>query len=156
MPHEYRTITTKQERAELLEQLAKQSTICFDTETTGLNPRVALPLGISFAFEPHQAFYVVCPEDRDLSLAVIEQFRPIFENREIEKVGHNLKYDATLLRWHGISLTGKLLDTMLAHSMKEPEMQHGLDYLAKLYLGYKPIPTSDSDRSARRRPKEHA
>jgi DNA polymerase-1 len=143
VPHEYKTVTTKQERAELLDLLSKQKMICFDTETTGLDPRVALPLGISFAFQPHQAWYVVCPDDHEQSLPILELFRPIFENEEIEKVGHNLKYDATLLRWHGIALRGRLMDTMLAHSMKEPEMQHGLDYLAKLYLGYRPIPISD-------------
>ncbi len=141
--HDYRTITTKKQRAELVELLSQQSAICFDTETTGLDPRIALPLGMSFAFQPHQAFYVVCPEEQDRAMQVLEQFRPIFENPDIKKIGHNLKYDATLLRWHGIRLKGELLDTMLAHSMKEPEMQHGLDYLAKLYLGYQPIPTSD-------------
>ncbi len=141
--HTYHTISTKVERADLVEILLKQKVICFDTETTGLDPRSALPLGLSFSFEPHSAYYVVCSEDRENSMAVLEQFRPIFENETIEKVGHNLKYDATLLRWHGIGLRGTLFDSMLAHSMKEPEMTHGLDYLAKLYLGYKPIPTSD-------------
>ncbi len=63
--------------------------------------------------------------------------------RTIAKIGHNLKYDLTLLKWHGIDVRGELFDTMLAHSMKEPEMRHGLDYLSKLYLGYIPIPTSD-------------
>ena len=67
----------------------------------------------------------------------------MFENDSIAKVGHNLKYDLTLLKWHGMEVHGELFDTMLAHSMKEPEMRHGLDYLSKLYLGYKPIPTSD-------------
>jgi len=74
---------------------------------------------------------------------VLEEFRPVFENESIAKYGHNLKYDVTLLKWHGIDVNGELVDTMLAHSMKEPEMKHGLDYLAKLYLGYQPIPTSD-------------
>ena len=69
--------------------------------------------------------------------------REVLEDPAIAKIGHNLKYDVTLLRWHGIKVAGELFDTMLAHSMKEPEMRHGLDYLAKLYLGYTPIPTSD-------------
>lgn len=141
--HDYQTITTRKERDQLAKLLSNQSALCFDTETTGLNPREAMPLGIAFSFEPHKAYYVVCPDDPAKSLAVLEEFRPIFENPDIEKVGHNLKYDATLLRWHGIRLRGTLFDSMLAHSMKEPEMQHGLDYLSKLYLGYKPIPTSD-------------
>lgn len=140
--HEYLTVSTKKGRAELIETLSQQTRICFDTETTGLDPRAALPLGIAVSFEPHRAYYVTIPDDPQMAAAVLDEFRPIFENEGIEKVGHNLKYDVTLLKWHGIEVAGKLFDTMLAHSMKEPEMKHGLDYLAKLYLGYEPIPTS--------------
>ncbi len=144
VPHTYHTLTTKVERLKLIKQLQQQSAICFDTETTGLDPREAFPLGLSFSFEPHTAFYVVIPEDPQSATTILEEFRPIFESESIEKIGHNLKYDASLLRWHGgIELRGTLFDTMLAHSMKEPEMQHGLDYLARVYLGYRPIPTSD-------------
>lgn len=147
--HEYVTVETVEARRELLQLLLQQSTICFDTETTGRDPREALPLGIAFSFDPHRAYYVVCPREDDgrpgeAARDVLREFRPVFENSAIEKIGHNLKYDITLLKWQAdISVTGTLLDTMLAHSMKEPEMRHGLDYLAKLYLGYKPIPTSD-------------
>ncbi len=143
VPHQYHIVATKEQRVELIDKLSKQKSICFDTETTGLDPRIALPLGIAFCFEPHVAYYVVCPYSLEEAQAVIEEFRPIFEDESIEKIGHNLKYDLTLLRWHGFTVKGKLVDTMLAHSMKEPEMRHGLDYLSTLYLGYKPIPTSD-------------
>lgn len=141
--HDYSIIRTKTERATLIDSLMKEEMVCFDTETTGLDPRTALPLGIAFSFAPHVAYYVVCPEDREDALSVLEEFRCVFESEAIEKIGHNLKYDVTLLKWHGIEVRGKLMDTMLAHSMKEPEMSHGLDYLAKLYLGYRPIPTAD-------------
>ena len=141
--HNYLTINTKVGRADLIKKLLAQPRICFDTETTGLNPREAMPLGISFSYEAGKATYVTIPDDPAMAQAVLEEFRPVFENEAIEKVGHNLKYDVTLLKWHGIEVHGKLFDTMLAHSMKEPEMQHGLDYLSKLYLGYEPIPTSD-------------
>lgn len=141
--HEYQTIKTKKGRAELIKRLLEQERICFDTETTGLDPRSAFPLGVSFSFETNRAFYVVIPDEEDMALAVLNEFRPVFENDAIAKVGHNLKYDVTLLKWHDIEVHGELFDTMLAHSMKEPEMKHGLDYLAKLYLGYQPIPTSD-------------
>lgn len=139
--HDYQTIQTREERAALIEVLMKQKAICFDTETTGLDPREALPLGIAFSYEPRKAFYVACPDNE--AQQVLEEFRLVFESAEIEKIGHNLKYDVSLLKWHGIEVQGTLMDTMLAHSMKEPEMNHGLDYLAKLYLGYRPIPTSD-------------
>jgi DNA polymerase-1 len=141
--HQYKTVQTKKARAELIKKLLGQPRICFDTETTGLDPRVAFPLGMAFSFQKQEAWYVVIPEENDMAQAILDEFRPVFENESILKVGHNLKYDITLLKWHGIEVQGQLLDTMLAHSMKEPEMKHGLDYLAKLYLGYKPIPTSD-------------
>lgn len=141
--HDYKIVKTADERKDLIKLLSEQSEFCFDTETTGLNPREALPLGIAFCCQPHEAYYVVFPEDEKKATAVLEEFRSLFENEAIGKVGHNLKYDVTLLRWRGIKVHGQLIDTMLAHSMKEPEMNHGLDYLAKLYLGYRPIPTSD-------------
>lgn len=141
--HNYQTITTAEQRAELIATLKKQPAFCFDTETTGLNPRVAMPLGVAFCFEPHQAFYVVCPPDLEGARAVLDEFRDVFLDESIGKIGHNLKYDLTLLKWNGIDVRGPLFDTMLAHSMKEPEMRHGLDYLSKLYLGYQPIPTKD-------------
>lgn len=141
--HNYVTVKTKRDRADLIENLLAQTRICFDTETTGLDPREAFPLGISFSYESGKAFYAVIPEDDAQAQMILDEFRPVFENGSIEKVGHNLKYDVTLLKWHGVEVHGTLFDTMLAHSMKEPEMQHGLDYLAKLYLGYDPIPTSD-------------
>lgn len=142
VPHDYKIVKTAEERAHLIEELRSQASFCFDTETTGLNPREALPLGMAFCVRAHEAYYVVCPEDPKAALAVIEEFRDILEDAKIAKTGHNLKYDVTLLKWHGIEVRGALFDTMLAHSMKEPEMRHGLDYLAKLYLGYTPIPTT--------------
>jgi DNA polymerase-1 len=140
--HDYRIVRTAAERAELIDQLSRVESFCFDTETTGLDPRRALPLGIAFCHAPGQAYYVVCPEEESQATAILDEFRPLFEDTSIEKIGHNLKYDLSLLKWHGIDVRGKLMDTMLAHSMKEPEMKHGLDYLAQLYLGYRPIPIS--------------
>lgn len=141
--HHYHIVRTAAERQGLLKLLQKQSEICFDSETTGLDARSAFPVGIAFSFKKYEAYYVVCPEEPLANQAVLEEFRPIFENEQIAKIGHNLKYDMTLLKWHGIEVRGTLFDTMLAHSMKEPEMRHGLDYLAKLYLNYKPIPIEE-------------
>ncbi len=141
--HEYHTVKTADERTALLNLLKQHESFCFDTETTGLDPRVARPLGLAFSVRPAEAYYVVLPEEPELAVAVLKEFEPVLANHAIEKVGHNLKYDLTLLKWHGIEVQGDIFDTMLAHSMKEPEMRHGLDYLAKLYLGYVPIPTSD-------------
>ena len=141
--HDYQIVKTKKARSELIEKLKQQGSFCFDTETTGLDARTALPLGMAIAYKPHHASYVVLPRENEKAIKVLEEFRAVLEDPDIEKIGHNLKYDITVLKWRGIGVRGPLVDTMLAHSMKEPEMNHGLDYLAKLYLGYRPIPTSD-------------
>ncbi|MDA8743331.1 DNA polymerase I [Rubripirellula amarantea] len=146
--HSYHTIETPEQRKELLQRLMEQGSVCFDTETTGLDPRTASLLGLAFSFAHHEAFYVVVNEgDEDGSkseaIAILDEFRPFFESHSIKKIGHNLKYDLSVLKWHGVTVQGELFDTMLAHSMKEPEMRHGLDYLSGLYLGYKPIATEE-------------
>lgn len=141
--HHYELVSTASQRAELIAKLKSQTRFCFDTETTGLDPRKALPLGIAFSFEPHRGYYVACGDSEDERKQVFYEFQDVLQDKSIEKIGHNLKYDLTLLKWHGIDVGGALFDTMLAHSMKEPEMRHGLDYLCNLYLGYAPIPISD-------------
>ena len=73
---------------------------------------------------------------------VLEEFRAVLESDRIEKVGHNLKFDLSVLKWHGISVGGKLFDTMVAHSLIEPDMRHGMDHLSEVYLGYTPVPIS--------------
>ena len=141
--HEYLVVDKPADRAKLLQTLKGQSSFCFDTESTSLDARDATPLGIAFSYEEGKAYYVVCPDDAEESRQMLQEFASLWKDPAIEKIGHNLKYDVTLLKWHDIDVRGPLFDTMLAHSMKEPEMRHGLDYLAKLYLGYQPIPTSD-------------
>ncbi len=141
-PHRYHIIRTLEERKRLISQLSTAAEFCFDTETTGLDARSAQPLGLAFSLTKGEAWYVLCPQNHEQAQAVLEEFRDVFENPQISKVGHNLKYDMTLLKWHGIEVAGSLMDTQLAQSMKEPEMERGLDYLAKLYLNYTPIPTS--------------
>lgn len=135
--HSYEIVRSTDQRKALIEKLEASTEFCFDTETTGTNPRTALPLGIAFSITPREAYYVVCPEDEAQS--ILEEFRAVFENEAIAKIGHNLKYDLTLLKWHGFDVRGQLIDTLLAHSMKEPEMPRKLDYLAELYLKYKPV-----------------
>ena len=142
VPHRYAIVQFREQRQQLTQTLLAQKQVCFDTESTGLDPREALPLGIAFCFQPHEAYYVVCPEQESAAQEVLDDLRPFFEAEQIEKIGHNLKYDLSLLKWHGVEVSGSFMDTMLAHAMKEPEMRHGLDYLSQLYLGYTPIPTT--------------
>jgi DNA polymerase-1 len=120
--------------------LSGLKSFCFDTETTGLDVKQARLIGLAFSFAPHTGYYAALPLDAAEAAAVLEEFRPLFENPDMEKTGHNLKFDLSVLKWHGISVRGKLFDTMVAHSLIEPEMRHGMDYLSEVHLGYRPVP----------------
>lgn len=155
VPHTYSTVRTPAGRKQLAAQLATLKSFCFDTETTGLNAQTAIVIGIAFSWEAHQGVYVqltdrrVQPDDlfathdeaamRAEAVQALTDFRDVLADEGIEKVGHNLKFDVGLLRWHGLEVRGPLFDTMLAHSLIEPEQRHGMDYLAEVYLGYTPI-----------------
>jgi DNA polymerase I len=145
VPHEYHVVDTAAKRAELVQTLQKLDSFCFDTETTSLDPKQARLVGLAFSFTPHTGYYVPVPPDgpqESRTSPVLEEFRPVLESERIEKVGHNLKFDLSVLKWQGISVGGKLFDTMVAHSLIEPDMRHGMDYLSEVYLGYTPIPIS--------------
>ena len=140
--HEYHLVTTPAQRAELIRILQSKESFCFDTETTGLDPKDARLVGIAFSFAPHTGYYVPVPQEPAEARRLLEEFRPVLESERIEKVGHNLKFDLSVLRWQGVSVRGKLFDTMIAHSLIEPDMRHGMDYLSEVYLGYISIPIS--------------
>ncbi len=140
VPHEYHLVATPDERKKLIRTLRGLKSFCFDTETTGLDVKDARLVGIAFSFEPHTGHYVAMPSDRAKAEAVLEEFRPLFEDEKIEKTGHNLKFDVSMLLWHGVTVRGKMFDTMLAHSLIEPDLRHGMDFLSEVHLGYSPIP----------------
>jgi DNA polymerase-1 len=138
--HEYHLVTEPKERAKLIKTLRGLKSFCFDTETTALDPKVAQPVGVAFSYSAHTGWYVALPPDSKKAAAILEEFRPVFEDERIEKVGHNLKFDISILKWHGIPVRGKLFDTMIAHCLIEPDMRHTMDYLSEVYLGYTPVP----------------
>ncbi|AXG73417.1 DNA polymerase I [Flavobacterium arcticum] len=124
----------------LLRDMLQQKTVCFDTETTGLDALTAELVGISFSWETGKGFYVPVPENRDEAQELINKFIPFFEDENIEKVGQNLKYDLKVLANYGITVKGKLFDTMIAHYLINPDMRHNMDILAETYLSYSPMP----------------
>ena len=137
--HNYHFVNDDDKLDELVKQLSKQSSFCFDTETTDVDERKAELVGLSFSWNSHEAYYVPVPAGRDQAQSVVERFRSIFENSGIEKVAQNIKYDLVVLRNYGVELSGRLFDTMLAHYLLHPELRHGMDYLAETYLNYTPV-----------------
>ena len=137
--HEYHLMDDSEKHQKLLELLSAHDTVCFDTETTGLDANQAELVGLSFAVKSGEAYYVPIPEDQAEARSILEQFRSFFENPNIRKVAQNIKYDALILNWYGIEVKGKYFDTMLAHYLLEPGLRHGMDYLAETYLSYQPV-----------------
>lgn len=123
----------------LIRQIVSAGAFCFDTETSGLDVHQSELVGIAFALKPYEAWYLPVPADRHEALALLEPLRPVFENDQILKIGQNIKFDISVLRWYGIDVQGPLFDTMIAHYLLEPDLRHNMDYLAEEYLGYTPV-----------------
>lgn len=136
--HSYQTIQGDLGIKLLLQNLQKQTSVCFDTETTGIDALHAELVGMSFSYEKGKAFYVPFPESQEEAQVLIDKFVPFFENENIEKIGQNLKYDLKILANYGVTVKGKLFDTMIAHYLINPDMRHNMDILAETYLKYSP------------------
>ena len=141
---QYHYTDTLEKRKSLIQVLSFQDSFCFDTETTGLNSLKAELVGMSFAISAFEAFYVPVPTDLKKAAAIVNEFKSLFENKKIQKIGQNLKYDVLVLRKYGVKVEGPYFDTMLAHYVLEPNTRkHGMDYLAEVYLNYTPVPISE-------------
>lgn len=138
-PHTYHLVDQAASRAELIKALAAQKSFCFDTETTGIDANEAEIVGMSFAYKKGEAYYVPFSADWDEATALMAEFKEVFEDENIIKVGQNIKYDATILKWYGVELKGHYFDTMVVHYLIEPGLRHNMDYLAETYLQYKPV-----------------
>ena len=137
--HFYQHVNTALSRKLLLKKLQNQTSVCFDTETTGLKALEVELIGISFSWETGKGYYVSFPKDQTETKTILEEFRCFFENTSIEKIGHNLKYDIKVLSNYGMPVKGPLFDTMIAHYLINPDMRHGMDILAETYLNYQPV-----------------
>ena len=137
--HEYYLMDSVELRQSLIQYLARQDEFCFDTETTSVDAVDAEIVGLSFAYRAGEAYYVPVPQNQVEAQQILEEFRQVFENEAIMKIGQNIKYDLMILKNYDIELKGKLFDTMLAHYIIEPEQRHGMDYLSNTYLNYDPV-----------------
>ena len=137
---DYILVDNLENREKLISQLLEAKEVCFDTETTNINPRVAELVGISFSIKEKQAFYVPFPSNKDESLKILDEFIPFFENSDILKIGQNIKYDLIVLKNYNIEVRGVLFDTMVAHYLLYPDQKHNLTHLAEAYLKYQMVP----------------
>ena len=137
--HDYKLIDNQEEARKLYDFFRTKQILSLDTETTSLSPIDAELVGLCFAVEAHQAFYVAIPNDRKEALQYVNIFKPIYEDPSILKIGQNIKYDYMVLMNYGVTLQGKMFDTMLAHYVVQPELHHNMDYLAETLLHYKTI-----------------
>ena len=139
VPHAYQSVAPGMAMKLFLQNLMKQTSVCFDTETTGLDPLTAELVGIAFSWEATKGFYLPFPEEKEKAQELIEELRPFFESESIEKIGQNLKYDIKVLNKYQLEVRGPLFDTMLAHYLINPDMRHNMDVLAETYLNYTPV-----------------
>lgn len=135
----YQLIDTEEKRREIIQKLLTSEILSLDTETTGTEPMDAELVGMSFSIAENEAFYVPVPAEQKEALKIVNEFRPVFENENSLKVGQNIKYDMIVLKNYGAEVKGALFDTMIAHYILQPELRHGMDYLAEIYLHYQTI-----------------
>jgi len=138
-PHNYKFIESDNEVEQLIQELQEQKSICFDTETSGLEKQTAELLGIAFSYKKGQGFYVSMPTKWEDAVERVALFKPIFQSKSIEKIAHNFKFDETILLRYGMEIYGPTFDTMIAHYLLQPDFKHGMDFLSESYLGYKPV-----------------
>ena len=138
-PHEYKLIENEDDARKLCDFFLTKRFVSLDTETTSTNTMDAELVGLSFAVDEKEAFYVPVPANREEALQIVNIFKPLYENSEILKIGQNIKYDLEVLCNYGIELKGPLWDTMIAHYLIQPELRHNMDYMAEVYLNYQTI-----------------
>ncbi|MDR0559146.1 MAG: DNA polymerase I [Prevotellaceae bacterium] len=141
VPHSYYMAISDSDITRLIKKLENSTEFCFDTETTGLNPFESRLVGMSFALQPHEAWYVpVFPNNPQKTQELTNRFKQVFENPNIAKTGQNLKFDIEVLKNVGIEVDGAMYDSMLMHYLLNPDSRHNMDYLSEIYLNYSPIP----------------
>ena len=137
--HHYHLANTPELRTALIDKISKLKEFCYDTETTGLDPHSDQLVGISLSFKSSEAYYIPIPSDQKAACSIVQEFKELFANESILKIGQNMKFDTLFLSRYGIEVKGEYFDTMVAHYLIQPELRHNLDYLSEIYLGYKKV-----------------
>ena len=137
--HEYKLIDNQDDAKRLCEFFRTKDILSLDTETTSTNTIDAELVGLCFSVEEKKAFYVAIPSNRKEALEYVNIFKSVYEDENILKIGQNIKYDYEILKKYGVTLQGKIFDTMLAHYVIQPEIHHNMDFMAETLLGYKTI-----------------
>lgn len=140
VPHNYKLIENEEEARNIRDYFFTKKFLCLDTETTSADAIDAELVGLSFSVAEKEAFYVTVPANREEALKIVNIFKPLYEDEKILKIGQNIKYDYEVLHKYGVTLKGKLFDTMIAHYLIQPELRHNMDYMAETLLNYKTIP----------------
>ena len=138
--HDYVLVDTHEKMKKLAEKMMQSESIAFDTETSSLDAHQAELVGLSFAYNAHEGFYIPVPADEKKAKEIVSIFKPVLEHIKIEKIGQNVKYDMNVLKWYDVQVKPPFFDTMIAHYLLEPDLRHKLDYLSESYLGYKMVP----------------
>lgn len=137
--HTYYLVDNEEEIDKLIARLLTTNILSLDTETTSVDAMSAELVGLSFAVKENEAFYVPIPSEKEEALKIVNKFKNIYQDEKILKIGQNIKYDMTVLANYGVEVRGELFDTMIAHYVLSPELHHGMDYLAEIYLNYETI-----------------
>ena len=141
--HNYKLVDSEEKIKDLIIMLGKQGSFCFDTETTGLDTHSDQLVGLSFSCKTGEAWYVPVPAENKKALALVQEFKGVFANEAILKIGQNMKFDILILSRYDIEIKGDYFDTMVAHYLVQPDLRHNLDYLSEIYLGYKKVATEE-------------
>lgn len=137
--HEYKLVENEEELRQLYDFFITKEFVSIDTETTSTDAISAELVGLSFSVEEKKAFYVSVPANYEEALKIVQIFKPLYESDKIMKIGQNIKYDYEVLTRYGVTLQGKMFDTMIAHYLIQPELHHNMDYMAETLLGYQTI-----------------
>nr|WP_315453557.1 DNA polymerase I [uncultured Prevotella sp.] len=137
--HEYKLVENEYELRQLCDFFITKEFVSIDTETTSTDAISAELVGLSFSVEEKKAFYVAVPANYEEALKIVQIFKPLYESDKIMKIGQNIKYDYEVLTKYGVTLQGKMFDTMIAHYLIQPELHHNMDYMAETLLGYQTI-----------------